>query len=541
MSYLLPNSSFGVVSGGPRGEAPLVLLFERDDTMAVPLLSQLRVAGYDVRAARTPVDLFDAAQKHAVALIVVDLNNAAAARREFWVALDAQRRGRATQVLTFRVVKANDPYPADLEAAAHALADLEVGGPREVALLVEAVSQRVPLGASPAGPAASPMGVMGMGMTGIPAHGTGIASSPWRQDPSSPFASPAPGNPFSEAASSSPFDLPDAMNPFAQTQPRAHLANQPASLEAQASESYGVPTLPPAPGPIWTQSNPAERAGTFARIPAIPALPTEGYPASASNASGQVNGLAATPWQTAVPSRTSNPGYVPAGADSLYSPPSIADAWTPPDGAVLSHEALSAGATDMRHNGLPCEGQTAGMPEPGDGFATDPRIFSKGHQPANSLADPTRQQFVAEELPHAERSTSPDVAEAAQVGAPGTTSGSALISPEERALGAVLVEGALLSSQRLEVLGEIRHMLTSVDVNIKLGELALLFRFLSPDQLLAALLVSRRLITPEQIAALGRIKQEMGASGINYDLESLLVMFNIMSREDLERLRGELA
>ena len=116
-----------------------------------------------------------------------------------------------------------------------------------------------------------------------------------------------------------------------------------------------------------------------------------------------------------------------------------------------------------------------------------------------------------------------------------------MMPAEERALGAVLVEGALLSSQRLDVLAEIRHMLTTVDVDIKLGELALLFRFLSPDQLLAALLVSRRLITPEQIAALGRIKQEMGASGINYDLETLLVMFNIMSRDDLDRLRSELA
>ncbi|MGH2516098.1 MAG: hypothetical protein ACRDHP_10635, partial [Ktedonobacterales bacterium] len=42
---------------------PLVVLFERDDAIAVPLLSQLRLANYDVRASRTPVELFDILSK----------------------------------------------------------------------------------------------------------------------------------------------------------------------------------------------------------------------------------------------------------------------------------------------------------------------------------------------------------------------------------------------------------------------------------------------------------------------------------------------
>src|SRR5579862_6680745 len=79
---------------GSASTAPLVVLFERDDAIAVPLLSQLRMAGYDVRAARTPVDLFDLLSKHLVSLVLVDLGAATAGRREFWVALDAQRRGR---------------------------------------------------------------------------------------------------------------------------------------------------------------------------------------------------------------------------------------------------------------------------------------------------------------------------------------------------------------------------------------------------------------------------------------------------------------
>ena len=114
-------------------------------------------------------------------------------------------------------------------------------------------------------------------------------------------------------------------------------------------------------------------------------------------------------------------------------------------------------------------------------------------------------------------------------------------SPSDQALANVLVEGALLTAQRLEVLKGIQEMLASVDMRFKVGELALLFKFLSPDQLLAALLVSRGLVSPGQIAGLGRVKQELGASGMDYDLETLLVMFHIMPVEQLRQLRAELA
>lgn len=114
-------------------------------------------------------------------------------------------------------------------------------------------------------------------------------------------------------------------------------------------------------------------------------------------------------------------------------------------------------------------------------------------------------------------------------------------TPTETALGNVLVEGALLTAQRLEALKGIQQMLASVDMNFKLGELALLFKFLSPDQLLAALLVSRGLVSPGQIAGLGRVKQELSATGMDYDLETLLVMFHILPIEQLRQLRAELA
>jgi hypothetical protein len=105
----------------------------------------------------------------------------------------------------------------------------------------------------------------------------------------------------------------------------------------------------------------------------------------------------------------------------------------------------------------------------------------------------------------------------------------------------VLVEGALLTEQRLDALKGIQQMLASVEMDFKLGELALLFKFLSPDQLLAALLVSRGLVSPQQIAGLGRVKQELSGSGMDYDLETLLAMFHILPPEQLHALRAELS
>ena len=108
-------------------------------------------------------------------------------------------------------------------------------------------------------------------------------------------------------------------------------------------------------------------------------------------------------------------------------------------------------------------------------------------------------------------------------------------------MGTVLVEGALLTPRKLEALQGIRRTPGTIGVKAKLGELALHFHLLSPDQLLAALLVSRYLLTPQHIAGLGRVKQEMAASGMDYDLEALLLMSGILPAEELSQLRAELA
>src|SRR5260221_11112541 len=97
--YQIPGAAFE--AGAGTSTAPLIVLFERDDAIAIPLLSQLRLASYDVRAARTPVELFDILSKHLSAPVLVDLGSATSGRREIWIALASHRAGRPRQLMTF--------------------------------------------------------------------------------------------------------------------------------------------------------------------------------------------------------------------------------------------------------------------------------------------------------------------------------------------------------------------------------------------------------------------------------------------------------
>src|SRR5215470_14190779 len=169
--------------------ASLVVLFERDEGIAVPLLSQLRMAGYDIRSARTPVELFGVLSKQLVALVLIDLGNAAAGRREFWVALDAQRRGRALQVMTFRYTTPLHLLDPDFEPAARALADVEVQGAHEFQKIIDGVRQRIPLNGPLPG-----LALPAPGAGGIPPIGAALGlPSPFSQpaSPPSQFGGPA--------------------------------------------------------------------------------------------------------------------------------------------------------------------------------------------------------------------------------------------------------------------------------------------------------------------------------------------------------------
>ena len=107
-----------------------------------------------------------------------------------------------------------------------------------------------------------------------------------------------------------------------------------------------------------------------------------------------------------------------------------------------------------------------------------------------------------------------------------------------RSLGSVLLEGHLVPQHRLEVAQHVQRMLRGVDMNYQLGEILLMFKLLTPDQLLAASLVSYGLISTAQISALGRIRQELHSIGLEYDLESLLVLFRILTPEQLREVRA---
>ena len=107
-----------------------------------------------------------------------------------------------------------------------------------------------------------------------------------------------------------------------------------------------------------------------------------------------------------------------------------------------------------------------------------------------------------------------------------------------RSLGSVLLEGQLVPQHRLEVAQHVQRMLRGVDMNYQLGEILLMFKLLTPDQLLAASLVSYGLISTAQISALGRIRQELHSIGLEYDLESLLVLFRILTPEQLREVRA---
>ena len=596
-------------SGLGASTAPLVALFERDDSIAVPLLSQMRMAGYDVRAARTPVELFDLLGKNFVSLVLVDLGNATAGRREFWVALDAQRRGRALQVMTFRYVSPVSAYDLEFETSARAIADVEIHSVHEFTRVVDAVRQRIPLNGAVPG--------TGVGVAPgapIPPLGSALgAPAPF----SMPLAGPqfgrlppgAPGaNPFSyplQPAPPSPWSVPPQQQPMQPLQPLSALSAQgawgagaPASDPFEANGAtynpYGLPPvyespLSPLPNPgsstaqmapSWMSSPFANPAGANPFAATVEESPfdqpyevnpfsAEPAPAPApSPAFGAANAPFASPWggQPAQPARPAAPqspqGYGAAHEMSYpasYSAPSysapqenaIQDAWIPPDEELdgqtgfvpeiafstpPSFPSFPSGPASRAPYAAPRAPRSA--PQPAAAPASDRRsVYEQAYERGYEQSTDDEDDYGADDF-FRPRQPQPSVsrrATEAQVPAIRMP-----VNEAEEALGAVLVEGALLTPNKLDALKGIQQMLAGVNVQVKLGELALRFKFLSPDQLLAALLVSRGLVSPQQIAALGRVKQELAVSGMDHDLETLLVMFNVLPANQLRELRAEL-
>lgn len=488
--------------------SPLVVLFERDDTIAVPLLSQLRMAGYDVRAARTPVELFGMLGKQLVALVLVDLGNATAGRREFWVALDAQRRGRSLQVMTFRFISPANALDPDFDPAARALADVEVRGIHEFQKVLDGVRQRIqfngampsmgsqgaipPIGAafgipspfsqpSPQSqPAYSPFSNP-FSQPSVPPY----SSNPQQPSPfahplgSSPFAQPAASNPFSDGQSDhgSPFAQPYSVNPFSTSMPSGSNGMSP------ASNPFGHPSAPSDPF----------GAQRF-EVPRFGAQPASGQ--------GQYDSFGHDPFGQHAQQHT---------AQVVRDERQVVDVWIPPE----EDDQVTSVVPEATFQRMERDGHFGSMGNMG--------AMGNMSQMGAALQEPTHR-----------------IATMPSINANPAHYASHSGTPTDRALSTVLVEGAMLTEQKIEALRGIQQMLTGVGMEFKLGELALLFKFLSPDQLLAALLVSRGLVSPQQIASLGRIKQELAATGKDEDLATLLLKFQVIPADQLRALQSEL-
>jgi hypothetical protein len=402
-------------------------------------------------------------------------------------------------------------------------------------------------------------GAAGFPQVMLPPTGYTPQSQPYGQPGgygASPFAQPAAANPFSPEVETSPFANPYGSNPFSQnpSAPSGPSASPFAHGSGQSMNPFAAGFSAPSGASGPSQSG-------FSQ-------PFPGGPSAWGGSGGYVTDVRHfADWHTpdAGPaSFGSDPGargmfgapQSPVSGFSLPSEPSaptFQDAWIPPDDAAEMETGALTEDAFHPHAASPDAAWSAAHSEPRQS-AAEPHYDSAQERPWDAprvSGDLPRQDVgthftAAPDGPHDDlgdvfdRSTAAvetPISSAPTHSLPPT----AATSPTDAALSSVLVEGALLTPGKLETLRGIQSMLSTVDQPRKLGELAVMFKFLSSDQLLAALLVSRGLVSPQQIASLGRVKQERAAAGQANDLETLLVQFNMVPAEQLRSLRQELA
>ncbi len=654
-----------VNSGGPH-----ILLFERDQQLTGLLISEFQLAGYECHTARTAVEVFDAIARFPIRLALVNLAQAAANRREFWVALDAQRRGRGVQVFTFRCMNLAGYGPDDPdERSRTVLTDIEVDGMLGVMNLVDAVRARIPGSITGTGsfarlnaqtqvaangqdaprleslersnrqanadtraaqvtsqPTASMSALMNSDASGSPAPAS----------PSEPGIAPRTGMPaptftdkiraviYPGNRSYSPTPevnwAPHAAPPPTAPLPPRPLSNPDATVRPQVSP-YTSDTGSATPARETVEQRPA---GRDAGMPPTPSYQQSAPPATSRAASGAGEATGLEQLSRMV---RENPPAWPANSPSSMQPtmaqPAPAPAPTqereapykgPQTDQVVIKDVLventlaqpvepkSIGDLDMRPSpieGLPVErvserraappaaqvsqvqtpdipsitsplpvvhptpAPTSRVPEPAAPAPIKARekvkVDDTDHQQATieTESDKAVDRLLVEHLPDLPtvlrgrtpppttseevlldivQSLPPMTALPTPPSAPPQTP--VLSGRATRSLGNVLLEGHLVPQHRLEVAQNIQRMLRGVDLNYQLGEILLMFKLLTPDQLLAASLVSYGLISATQISGLGRVRQELHLMGLEYDLESLLVLFRILTPEQLREVRA---
>ena len=604
-----------ITTGGPH-----ILLFERDQQLVVLLTSELQLAGYECHAARTAVEVFDAIARYPVRLVLVDLAQAAATRREFWVALDTQRRGRGVQVLTFHCtnIAGYGPSTEDVEERSQTVpADIEVDGMLGIMNMVNAIRSRIAVSNSGtisrlSANANSTSSIGGQVTAPLPSV---IANNSSQTDigtlPTS--SSQPPVTPATIAASpSSPKEVLRTAAPNFTDKIRAVIyPNQRSwrSPGASTSRDNNVEDRQSvAPGEQPTPTNPSQPADPFvtgqARRPMdgviSPTSPKESGLAQLSRmlqeqrspmledlAQGftgeqenqfleestqqqRVRQADATPI-SAMPLRASPIQDLPTdrltrGQSDLSSP----NVRRPNEAAHLHYTHFQSSPTLMSIN---TPAPTAASPSSLQkeesqhsveaAYSTQRMLPEKpssveeyfsGEVRDNGDNDSDRSVPDQVEVMEASDTIVPERVQNVQKAADNAVlldivqSLPPMSSPPPqlqvhngratRSLGSVLLEGHLVPQNRLEVAQRIQRMLRGVDMNYQLGEILLMFKLLTPDQLLAASLVSYGMITPAQISALGRIRQELHSIGLEYDLENLLILFRILTSEQLREVRA---
>ncbi len=614
-------------SGGPH-----ILLFERDQQLTTLLASEFQLAGYECHPARTAVEVFDAIARNPIRLVLVNLAQPAASRREFWVALDTQRRGRGVQVLTFRCMNIAGYGSDDSEDTSRTvLTDIEVEGMMGIMNLVDAVRSRVPgpitgsysqiaAGANVQDSTKQATASLSMRSTN-PSLATPLNSNSTSARTVKPAGTNRVGNPASGFTdkiraviypnsrnfSPSPETNRVSNNPQNQVSTQQAISTQNRSIrpeEMQSSREHssqlfnnevGIQrqepqNISPAPENLSRVAVQQEQESGLAQLSRMvnESIPAESDDSSDLNILKRPTSPLAEPGEhqaksqmaqihnntvgtytqspvlqqtqladansiSALPLRASPIEDIPIEREQEYRNTYAGTQAPQPENVASEASTVSTtlpGSLPIsRTNAAPQEEMSPGMVDlqkvEEGGYTTQakeedaiasalaeiPRLSLKKTQNQSPSADATSDDMlldIVQSLPPM-----------ASLPTPQTQPGTPVLSGRAtRSLGSVLLEGHLVPQHRLEVAQHIQRMLRGVDMNYQLGEILLMFKLLTPDQLLAASLVSYGLLSTAQISALGRIRQELHSIGLEYDLESLLVLFRILTPEQLREVRA---
>lgn len=575
-------------TGGPH-----ILLFERDQQLATLLMSELQLAGFECHTARTAVEVFDTIARYPVRMVLVNLAQAAAGRREFWVALDTQRRGRGVQVFTIHCTNIAGYGPASDDADDHQqqpLADMEVDGMMGIMNLVNAVRSRLIV---------SQTGSMSrLAMNGDGASSTqvttpvssvrpALANSPRRLTPLPPptdthdprTAGPLPTDKIRAVI----YPGQRQWNPVPATdmagngqltahpqEPTSILSSMSRPAAPEAAEVRREPAFSHEPGLAQLSRMAQGQPQSSSEEPALPLLEE-----LARGRRSDANGLAQDGVRAASIDEQSL-GALPLRASPIEDLPSErAPAAAPLDRAGYSGQTTSAARQEEPLPTLLSIAIPASAPQ----MSAQPELEDHPRrQAATSASNPQPRAAIATEYPRREQARHENelrtpltrAASNASLAPAATNTSMEMERPEDnailldimqslppmppaptpppqaqvlngratRTLGSVLLEGHLVPQERLDVAQNIQRMLRGVDMNYQLGEILLMFKLLAPDQLLAASLVSYGLLTTTQIRALGRVRQELHSIGLEYDLENLLILFRILTSDQLREVRA---